>query len=96
MSIVGIHLHFHDGELAKFGASLVDGVLAAMQRVSSKVTSKGGYEKYERRYHQAVKDMALMKKYLTPDQAAEIRVSLLVCVIHCFFSLSNCVTDLLD
>ncbi|KIM85651.1 hypothetical protein PILCRDRAFT_86846 [Piloderma croceum F 1598] len=75
--IVGIHLHFHDGELAKFGASLVDGVLAAMQCIFSKVISKGGYEKYEHRYHQAVKNMALMKKYLTPDQAAEIRTSVM-------------------
>ena len=96
MSIIGIHIHLHDDVLAKFGASLVDGVLAAMQRVSSKVTSKGRYEKYERRYHQAVKNMALMKRFLTPEQAAEIRLSLLMCVIHNSFTLSYCATDLLD
>jgi hypothetical protein len=32
MSIIGIHIHLHDDVLAKFGASLIDGVLAAMKR----------------------------------------------------------------
>jgi hypothetical protein len=81
MSVVGVHIHFHDGELAKFAAYLVEGSIAAMQCVSSKVTSKGSYEKYERIYQQAVKNMALMKKYLTPEQKALIKMSLFRCVI---------------
>jgi len=76
MSIVSVNVHFHDGELAKLAAYFVDGYVAAVQCVLAKVKFDGGYEKYQRRYHQAVKNMALMKKFLTPAQKAEIQRSL--------------------
>jgi hypothetical protein len=82
MSVVGIHVHFHNGELAKLAGSLVDGYIAVTQSISSKITFKGAFEKYERRYHQAVKDMALMKKFLTPEQQEAIHTSLVMCVIR--------------
>jgi hypothetical protein len=71
MSVVGVHIHFH-GELAKLAAFLVDGYIAAARCVASKVTFDGGYDTYQRRYHQAVKNLALMKKFLTPDQTEAI------------------------
>jgi hypothetical protein len=66
MSVVGVHIHFHDVQLGKLAAYLVDGYIAAKQCVASKVTLD------QRRYHQAVKNLALMKKFLTPDQTEEI------------------------
>jgi hypothetical protein len=81
MSIVSVNVHFHDGELAKLAAYFVDGYVAAVQCVLAKVKFDGGYEKYQRRYHQAVKNMALMKKFLTPAQKAEIQRSLQMYVI---------------
>jgi hypothetical protein len=82
MSVIGIHVHFHNGELAKLAGFFVDGYIAATQCISGKITFKGASEKYERRYHQAVKDMALMKKFLTPEQQEAIHTSLIVCVIR--------------
>lgn len=84
MSIVSVNVHFHDGELAKLAAYLVDGYIAAAQCVLKKFKHDGGYEKYQHRHDQALKNMALMKKYLTPAQLEEIRDSLQVYVIFLY------------
>jgi len=73
MSIISVHIHF-DGELTKLAAYFVDGYVAAAHCVLRK--AHGDYEAYQRRYRQAVKNMALMKKYLTPEQKKAIQFSL--------------------
>jgi len=70
MSIISVHIHFHDGELTKLAAYFVDGYVAAARCVLQKAS--GNYEASQRRYHEAIKNMALMKKYLTPEQKETI------------------------
>jgi hypothetical protein len=80
MSIISVHIHFHDGELTKLAAYFVDGYVAAARCVLQKAS--GNYEASQRRYHEAIKNMALMKKYLTPEQKETILHALRLYVVR--------------
>lgn len=76
MSLFTFNIHFHDGELAKLAAYLVDGSLAAAQCVIKKGTMAGDYEKARRCHEKAIQNMALMMKFLTPAQKEAIAAAL--------------------
>lgn len=73
MSIMGIH--FHGDIVTPLVEYLVDACVATAQYAHTKAPS-GKREAAEHRYHEAVKNMALIRKYLTPEQKEIFQTSL--------------------
>ncbi|KIM78824.1 hypothetical protein PILCRDRAFT_10768 [Piloderma croceum F 1598] len=93
MSIVSVNVHLHDGELAKLAAYFVDGYVSAAQCILKKFAKDGDYERAHRRHLEAVRNMALMMKFLTPAQKRSIEAAL-VLVKHRQLQLLNEDADL--
>jgi len=80
MSLIGVNVHLHDGELVKLAAYFVDGSVSAAQCILKKFAKGGDYEKAHRCHQEAVRNMALMMKFLTPAQKRSIEAALVLYV----------------
>jgi hypothetical protein len=93
MSIIGVHVHLHDGELAKLAAYLIEGSLAALKLGSKKAKDQ---QKAHRRYEEALQQVSLMMRFLTHSQKEQITIALGQYVTsHLLFSadiISNCIS----
>jgi len=78
MSLLSVNVHLHDGELAKLAAYFVDGYVSAAQCILKKFAKGGDYERAHRCHLEAVRNMALMMKFLTPAQKRSIEAALVL------------------